>query len=262
MSSSLTPLLLLAAIALITLLAPALAPRDPRSADSPALLPPSKEHPFGTDTLGRDVFSRTLWGGRQTLGIALLGTGIAVLPGLLVGALAGFFGGWTDRLLTATIDTLLAFPSLLLALTLIALTGSGPAQVALAVGLAGLPAYARVTRAAVIAARGQPYIEAAQAIGARPLRVLLRHALPNTREPLLGFAAVSFSWAVINGAGLVFLGFGGDPATPDWGAMLNEGRAAFRTAPWIALLPGALITLTAYAVHRLADAWGARETIR
>jgi len=262
MTDRAVPLGILAAIALITLLAPALAPHDPRSADSPALLPPSEGHPFGTDTLGRDVFSRALCGGRQTLGIALLGTGIAVLPGLVAGMLAGFFGGWADRLLMTVMDVLLAFPNLLLALTLIALTGSGPAQVALAVGLAGLPAYARVARAAVIAARSQPYIEAARAIGARPLRVLLRHTLPNAREPLLSFAAVSFSWAVINGAGLVFLGFGGDPSTPDWGAMLNEGRAAFRTAPWIALLPGALITLTVYAVHRLADAWGEGKTAR
>ncbi|MBN1966862.1 MAG: ABC transporter permease, partial [Anaerolineae bacterium] len=132
---------------------------------------------------------------------------------------------------------------------------TGPVQVALAVGIAGLPAYARVIRAATVDLRSRPYILAAQAIGAGPRRVLIAHVLPNLMSTALSFAAISLSWAVLNGAALVFLGFGGDPATPDWGAMLAEGRAAFRVAPWIALPPGAAITLVVYAVNRLAHAW-------
>lgn len=251
-----TPLLILAAIALLTLLAPALAPYDPRHALSgQSLAPPSPAHPLGTDALGRDVLSRTLWGGRQTLSMALLATAIAIGPGLLVGLLAGYLGGWPDRVLMGGMDILLAFPNLLLALTFISLIGTGSVQVALAVGIAGLPAYARVARTAVLRVRNQPYIEAAQAIGARPHRILVYHVLPNALETLLSFAVVSLSWALLNGAALVFLGFGGDPATPDWGAMLNEGRTAFRVAPWIALPPGIAITLTVFAINRLVDSW-------
>lgn len=130
---------------------------------------------------------------------------------------------------------------------------------ALAVGISGLPAYARVTRTIIIQVQTEPYIEAAYAIGARSFRVILRYILPNAMGPLLSFGAVTFSWAILNGAGLAFLGFGGDPATPDWGAMLNEGRAVFRLAPWIALFPGFAITLTVFAVTRLADSWQDRQ---
>ncbi len=250
------PLLILALIVLLTLFGPMLTTRDPRHAETEAALhPPSEAYPLGTDALGRDVLSRTLWGGRQTLSMALLATAITILPGLPIGILAGYYGGWWDRLLMAAMDTLLAFPNLLLALALLSLTGTGLQQVALAVGIAGLPAYARVARAAVLEIRGRLYIDAAQAIGANSRRILVFHILPNVRETLLSFAAVSLSWAILNGAALAFLGFSGDPSTPDWGIMLDQGRDAFRAAPWIALPPGIAITLTVYAVNRLADAW-------
>ncbi len=250
------PLAVIMIIVLITLLAPALAPYDPRHAVSGGyLLPPSAEHIFGTDTLGRDVLSRTLWGGRQTLSTALLATAITIIPGLLIGAVSGFTGHWVDRAMMAAMDTLLAFPNLLLALVIIALIGTGANQVALSVGMAGLPAFARVARAAVLDARHRLYVQAAWAIGAPPHRVLIHHILPNIMETLLSFAAVSLSWALLNGTALFFLGFGGDPSIPDWGVMLNEGRAAFRVAPWIALPPGMTITLTVFAVNRIADSW-------
>ncbi len=250
------PLSIVGIIVLVTLLAPVLAPYDPRHAiPDRALHPPSLEYLFGTDALGRDVYSRTLWGGRQTLGVALLAMAITILPGLPVGVIAGYYGGWLDRLLMAGMDTLLAFPNLLLALALVALIDSGPSQLALAVGIAGLPAYARVARAAVFKVRGQLYIDAARAIGASSYRVLVFHILPNIMETLLSFAAVSLSWAILNGAALAFLGFSGDLAAPDWGTMLNQGRAAFRVAPWAILPPGIAITLTVFAANRLADAW-------
>jgi len=250
------PLLILSSITVITLAAPLLGLPDPRDAVAEAYLqPPSLQHPFGTDTLGRDVLSRTLWGGRQTLLVALLASGIAIVPGLLLGIMAGYYQGWADRLLMAGMNVLLAFPNLLLGLAVIALIGPGRLSIALAVGLAGLPAYARVMRSAVLQVRSAPYIDAAQAIGVPPHRILLAHVLPNIQETLFSFAGVSLSWAILNGAALAFLGFGGDPAAPDWGAMLSEGRAAFRTAPWIALPPGIAITATIFAANRLADAW-------
>lgn len=242
-------------IVLITLLAPILAPHDPlRVFGGQALAPPSERFPLGTDMLGRDVLSRVLWGGRQTLSTALLATAITIVPGLAVGMLAGFYGRWIDQLLMALMDILLAFPSLLFALALITLTGTGPAQVAIAVGIAGMPAYARITRTAVIDTRSRLYIEAARAVGVPQHRILGVHILPNIMNTLLNFGGVSLSWALLNSAALAFLGFIGDPSVPDWGVMLNEGRAVFRAAPWVALPPGLAITLTVYATNRLADA--------
>jgi peptide/nickel transport system permease protein len=246
-------MIVLALIVGLTLAAPFLATHDPRQAASPAFEPPSSAHLLGTDTLGRDVFSRLLWGGRQTLLVALLATAISLLPGTLLGLIAGYLGGWPDHLLMAGMDVLLSFPSLLLALALITIGGAGVVQVAIAVGIAGLPPFARVARVAVLDVRGRLYVDAAISVGAPHRRILLRHVLPNILDTLLSFGALTLSWAVLNGAALAFLGFAGDPATPDWGSMLNEGRTAFRLAPWIALPPGIAITLTVYAVTRLAD---------
>ncbi len=252
----LLPAAVLAAIGLVLLLAPLLSPADPRHAfPAEALQPPSSVHPLGTDQLGRDVLSRTLWGGRNTLGVAAVATAIAILPGLGIGLLAGYTGGWVDRLLMGLMDVLLAFPNLLLALSIIALTGTGNIQIAVAVGLAGLPAYARMTRTAVQDVRQALFVEAAWSLGASHQRVLRAHILPNILDALLSFAGISLSWAILNGSALAFLGFGGDPARPDWGAMLNEGRAAFRVAPWIGFPPGIAIMVTIFAINRLADAW-------
>lgn len=249
-----TALVVLSLIVALTLAAPLLATHDPRQATSPALNRPSAQHFLGTDTLGRDVFSRLVWGGRQTLLIALLATLISLLPGTILGLIAGYIGGWADRLLMAGMDVLLSFPNLLLALALITMAGAGSVQVAVAVGIAGLPTFARVARVAVLDVRSRLYVDAAISVGAPHHRILLRHVLPNILETLLSFGALTLSWAVLNGAALAFLGFAGDPAMPDWGSMLNEGRSAFRLAPWIALPPGLAITLTVYAVTRLADA--------
>lgn len=250
------PALILAGIILSALFAPLLSPADPRHAiPAEALQPPSEAHRLGTDQLGRDVLSRTLWGGRSTLAMAATATAIAILPGLAIGLLAGYVGGWVERLLMGLMDVLLAFPNLLLALSIIALTGSGSTQVALAVGIAGLPAYARMTRTAVQDIRHALFVEAARSLGANHREVVQRHILPNILDALLSFGGISLSWAILNGSALMFLGFGGDPATPDWGAMLNEGRAAFRIAPWIGFPPGIAIMVTIFAINRLVDAW-------
>ncbi len=248
-------LVMLVGAVLLSALAPWLATHDPRHAiPEDQLAPPSKEYLFGTDLLGRDVFSRTVYGGRRTLGVALLTVLITLLPGLVIGMVAGYGGRWLDTTLMMAMDALLAFPSLILALALIAVLGSGVVQVALAVGIAGIPAYARVTRVAVLEARALPFVEAARALGARPAAILWRHIVPTVAPPLLAFAGVMLSWAVLNGAALMFLGFGGDIAAPDWGIMLADARASFRTAPWTALAPGVALSATVFAINLLASA--------
>ncbi|MBN2305248.1 MAG: ABC transporter permease [Anaerolineae bacterium] len=249
-------LALLGGIAGLTLLAPWLATADPRHAvPADQWLAPSAAHPFGTDHLGRDVFSRVLYGGRQTLAMGLLALGITLGPGLVMGLVAGYAGRWVDRALMTVMDALLAIPSLLLALALIVVLGSGTTQAALAVGIAGIPVYARVTRAAALEARALPHIEAARSIGVRPVGILGRHILPVIRPVLLSFAGVTFGWALLNGAALMFLGYGGDIAAPDWGVMLAGAREAFRSAPWAAVAPGVALSLTVFATNLLASSF-------
>jgi peptide/nickel transport system permease protein len=250
----LLPLLALALIAAISLLAPWLVPHDPlRAVTGQELLPPSTRYPLGTDLLGRDVYSRVLYGGRSTLSVAALALALAVVPGLVVGVIAGYADGLIDHMISAVLDALLAFPGLLLALAVIAIVGNGPIQVAMAVGLGGMPSYARVARVATRSVRARPFVEAAYALGARPIRVLVGHILPNMAGPLIGFATVILSWAILNAATLNFLGLGGDPAAPEWGTMLAEGRQAFRLAPWAVIAPGLAIMITLLVVNWLAD---------
>jgi peptide/nickel transport system permease protein len=245
---------MLGIIVVASTLAPALATRDPRHATpDDQLLPPSGSYLFGTDLLGRDVYSRVLYGGRRTLTLALLTAGITLLPGVIIGLAAGYAGRWIDMALMTLMDALLAFPSLLLALALVALLGNGMRQIALAVGIAGIPAYARVTRAAALEARTRPFVEAARATGARPERILWRHIAPTIAPTLLAFAGVTLSWAILNSAALMFLGYGGDISAPDWGVMLANGRQAFRTAPWVAIAPGVALSWTVFAINLLAS---------
>lgn len=246
--------LLLAGILIAVALAPLLVPHDPAQTDSMAgLQPPSAEHLLGTDRLGRDVFSRLLYGGQRTLGIAVLATSVAVGFGLLIGLTAAVAGDAVDAILTAILDALLAFPGLLLALVVVTLLGTSAQSVALATGTALIAQYGRVTRSAVIAVRGIAYIEAAQALGASQMRILIFHILPNITPTLLAFAGVTFSYSLLNSAALNFLGLGGDLGAADWGTMLFEGRVMFRAAPWISIMPGLAISSVVYAVNRLTD---------
>jgi peptide/nickel transport system permease protein len=250
------PVGILALIVLMSVLAPLLTGADPmQTIPATAEQPPSAAHLFGTDSLGRDVWSRTLYGGRRTLALALLGAAVAIVPGLATGLIAGYRGGAVDRLLMGLADTLLAIPNLLLALALVAATEDGPAQIALAVGIAGAPAYARVTRAAVLEVRPALYVTAARSVGASQARIITRHVLPNAAGALVAFGAVTFSWSLLNAAALNFLGLGGSISTPDWGIMLADARQAFRVAPWAGAAPGLAITLTVWATKALADAW-------
>jgi ABC-type dipeptide/oligopeptide/nickel transport system permease subunit len=246
---------LLLVIVGLSLAAPYVAPHDPiATAPARQLQPPSLEHPAGTDLFGRDVWSRLLWGGRLSLGAGALAIALAVLPGSLIGLLAGYMGGWVDSLLMRSVDLLLAFPSLLLGLTVVAWLGPGLLSVVLAVGLAGIPRFARVIRAGAAEVRSEPFIEAARVIGSRPWRILLRHVAPNVQEIAIPLASLELGYALLNISAFSFLGLGVQAPTPEWGAMLAEGRALLREAPWVSTAPGLAITLTVLALNLLADA--------
>jgi ABC-type dipeptide/oligopeptide/nickel transport system permease subunit len=242
-------------------MAPLLAPAGPLVADTTrVLLPPGAGGPLGTDPLGRDVLARLLWGGRWTLGMGLTALAVSVGLGLPTGMVAGVFGGQVEAVLMRLVDALLAFPGFLLAMALVSLLGPGMGSVALAVGLAAAPAYARVARSAALEVRTQPYVDAARAVGNNEWRILVRHVLPNAVAPLVAFAAVQLGWVLLNGAALNFLGLGAPPGAPEWGAMLAEGRGYLRDGPWASTFPGLALTLTVLAANLVGD--GLQETLR
>lgn len=251
----------LALVGLGAAMAPLLAPAGPLVADTTrALLPPGVGGPLGTDPLGRDVLARLLWGARWTLGMGLTALAVSVGLGLPTGMIAGVFGGRVEAVLMRLVDALLAFPGFLLAMALVALLGPGMGSVALAVGMAAAPAYARVARSAALEVRTQPYVDAARAVGNNEWRILVRHVLPNAAAPLVAFAAVQLGWVLLNGAALNFLGLGAPPGAPEWGAMLAEGRGYLRDGPWASTFPGLALTLTVLAANLVGD--GLQETLR
>lgn len=247
-------------LAVVVLLAVGLGPlavrQDPNAADATQVLaPPSAAHPLGTDNLGRDVLSRVLQGGRASLAAGLGAVACAAVLGVTMGVVAGYSSGFADVAIGAVADILLAFPGLLLALLLAWLWGKGIDKAALAVGIAGAPVYMRVARASVRRTRRMPYVRAAEAIGARPARVLLRHILPNIAGPLLALVVLDVGWAVLHVSALSFLGVGIRPPAAEWGAMLSEARTYFRVAPWLGIAPGLAIAATVLAANLLGEAW-------
>lgn len=253
--SSRAALLLFILFLLVTLLMPFVAPYDPMRTETARVLEaPSAEHLLGTDSLGRDVLSRAMYGGQHTILIAGIATVIAVVPGLLLGLFGAI--GWAGRLTDILTNALLAFPGLLLALLLMTLLGQGALALALATGFTQLAPCARVTRSAVIAVLALGYVETARSLGARQGWIIARHVLPNVMNTVLAYTAVIFAYAILNSAALSFLGLGGEPGIPDWGVMLAEGRQAFRVAPWIATVPGLAITVTVLLANRAANAVG------
>jgi ABC-type dipeptide/oligopeptide/nickel transport system permease subunit len=245
---------LLLAVGLLALLAPWLAPADPMALVAPPLTPPSAAHWLGVDHLGRDMLSRLLFGARWTLGAALLAAIIATLPGILLGLLAGYFEGPLDIAISRALDVVLAFPRLLLALGIVALSGRGLFNVALATGLAGIPLVARVVRGEALVIRRQTYIEAARALGAGDPSIIRRHVWPNVAGTALVVVTLQVGWAILDVSALSFLGLGPPLGTPEWGTMLNEARIVLRDAPWEALVPGLALALTVLTVNLLGDA--------
>ena len=247
-------------VVLFSLLAGWLASYDP-VAISPVdyLQAPSSAHWFGTDSYGRDVLSRTLYGGRVSLRVGLLSVAVAAVIGVSLGLLSGFYGGVVDGAIMRFIDMLMAFPGLLLALGVVALLGPGMTNVIIAVGISGIPGYARTIRGCVLSAREEVYVEAARSVGCRDRRIVIRHLLPNVFGPVVVISTLDIAWAILTASSLSFLGLGAQPPTPEWGLMLSEGRSALREAPWQTVFPGLMIMLSVLSVNLFGD--GLRDAL-
>ena len=245
---------LIAIFFLIAIFAPLIAPYGPTEADGLAsLTKPSADHFFGTDRFGRDVFSRVIYGSRVSLGVGLGAVLVAGLIGIPFGLLGGYFGGMADALLMRTTDTFMSIPGLLLALTLVLVLEPSFFTVALALGIAAFPGYARVMRSRVLSLRSSDFVMAARALGAGHLRIMLRHILPNAAAPMIVVASLSMGSAVLAEAGLSFLGVGVRPPTATWGSMLNDSFALIYTAPWLMLFPGIAIFILILSLNLLGD---------
>jgi peptide/nickel transport system permease protein len=246
--------------AAVALLAPWLAPHDPEAVRLGAnLRPPSWTHPFGTDSLGRDVLSQTMYGARVSLTIGFVSLGLALAGGVPVGALAAWAGGWVDRITMRVVDVLVSFPTLLLAIIVITVFGPGLVQAMLAIGIAQVPLYARLTRSAVLRVRALDYVTAARAGGAPGGRILWRHVFPNCLSPLIVQSTLLFATAILSAAYLGFLGLGAQPPTPEWGTMLSKARDFLRVAPHVSIFPGVTIMLTVLGLNLLGD--GLRDVL-
>jgi peptide/nickel transport system permease protein len=230
---------ILVGLVLLALLAPVIAGHDPSAIDSHRVIaPPDVSHPFGSDSLGRDVLSRILYALRVSLSVAIGSVLLALAAAIPLGLLAGFIGGWVDNLLMRPIDLLLAFPALLFAIAFIAIIGPGSVVALLAIAIIYLPILVRVTRASVLITREQLYVLGARARGSSDLRTMFSHVLPNSIGPTLAQASILTAFAIQIQAALSFIGLGAQPPTPELGLMLYEGRDVFTLAPWVEIYPG------------------------
>lgn len=246
--------LLLVLFTLVAALAPGLFTLiDPYATQPSAkLLPPSLTHWFGTDELGRDLYTRVLYGARLSVEAALLAVGLALVSGLGLGIVSGFVGGRVDAVIMRLVDVLLALPGLLLALAIVTAIGFGTIPVAIAVGVGIIPGFARTTRAEVLRIKTLPYVEAARLGGASWGRTLLRHVLPNAWGPVAVLATLDVGAAILATAGLSFLGFGAAPPAAEWGTLIANGRHFLITAPWVSLLPGLFLVLVVFSLNHIA----------
>jgi len=248
------------AFVLVALLAPLIAPHDPiKQSFRNQLQPPSVEHIFGTDEFGRDIFSRVLHGARWALMVGILADSIALLVGVALGLLAGFYGGPIDAGITWLTDVMLAFPYLLLAMIVVAILGPGITNAMIAIGVVYVPQYSRLVRGTVLSLREKEFVEAAYCTGMSPTRIIMRHVLPNCVAPIIVMASLAIGWAIVETAGLSFLGLGAQPPIPEWGAMLSSGRNYMLSAWWIATFPGLAILVVVVGFNLLGD--GLRDAL-
>ena len=252
---ALVGLLCLAVILLAILFAPQVTPYDPIGKSTPERnQAPSLLHPFGTDKLGRDILSRVVYGGRVSLQVGFLSIALAVAISGPLGLIAGFFGGPLDNVIMRVMDLILAFPGLILAIWLVSLLGPNIVNVVIAIAFFSLPVYARLIRGITLSIREMEYVMAARSMGAGSLRIMFFHILPGVLGPLIVLTTLGISGAIVAGASLSFLGLGVRPPTPEWGAMLADGRNYLRTQWWIAVFPGMTITLVVLILNILGDA--------
>ena len=247
---------LIALLILAALCAPLFSPADPRvSHPAEAIQPPSAQHLIGTDDLGRDVLGRTVYGARVSLSVGIIAVGIGLGLGMTLGMIAGFKGGWVDLVILRAIDALLAFPALLLAISITSALGPNLRNTMLAIGIVAIPVYARLTRGQVLQLKEREYIEAARTIGASEGRIAFRHLLPNILNPLIVQASLSIAFAILAEASLSFLGLGAQPPTPTWGADINHARDYLTNGFWwMSVGPGVAILLAVFSFNLLGDA--------
>jgi peptide/nickel transport system permease protein len=254
-------IVLVAVFAVLALLAPVLAPYDPDAVDAANRLAPvgASGHLLGTDDLGRDLLSRLLWGGRVSLLVGLLPVLIASLVGVTLGALAGYIRGRADGFIMRCMDVLLAFPAYLLAIAIVAALGAGLSNAILAIAIVSIASFARLVRGSVLSVREREFIHAARLAGARDVRIVGQHVLPNVLTPVIVFATLEAGRTIIFAAGLSFLGLGAQPPTAEWGSMLAQGRGLLNVAPHVATLPGVAILLVSLGLNLFGD--GLRDAL-
>lgn len=239
----------------IALLADVLSPHDPLAQDLVHRLEaPSATHWLGTDDFGRDVLSRVLHGSRVSLRLGLVAVAVALLVGGTIGLLTGYYGGWLDLIAMRVMDLMLAFPSILMAIVVVAILGPSLTNAMIAVGIMAVPQYARIVRASVLSVRGLEYVQASRALGAADPRILARAILPNIAGPIIVTASLGLATAILDAAGLSFLGLGAQPPIPEWGSMLSQGRELVLVAPWVLTAPGVAVFLAVLGFNLVGDA--------
>lgn len=251
---------LIAAIVVAAALAPLLTANDPLAQHiAQGVTPPSWGHWFGTDKLGRDLFARILYGARISIRIGFVAVGLAITAGTFIGLIAGYAGKRVDTVLMGAMDLMLAFPSIILAIGITTVLGPSITNLMIAIGIVYVPQYARLARSSVLSVKEHEYVEAARAIGARTPAILARHVLPNILAPLLVQATLGVATAELEAAGLSYLGLGARPPAPEWGAMLNDARDYWLSAPWALIFPGVSITVLVLGFNLLGD--GLRDAL-
>ncbi|MCD4842090.1 MAG: nickel ABC transporter permease subunit NikC [Methanosarcinales archaeon] len=253
-------LIIIITLAFIALFAPFIAPHDPIEQNlEKRLLPPCREYPMGTDDLGRCLLSRIIYGARVSLQLGVIVVGIITVIGVTLGLISGYYGGIVDEIIMRLVDVVLAFPGIILALAVAGALGPGLFNVMLALAMVGWTGLARVVRGSVLSVKQKEFVESARALGCSDLHIMTRHILPNVMAPVIVLATLDMAFIILAAAGLSFLGLGAQPPTPEWGSMLNNGRAFMRTAPHLTTFPGLAIMVAVLAFNFLGD--GLRDAL-
>ncbi|HEY3316037.1 MAG TPA: ABC transporter permease [Bacillota bacterium] len=244
----------------LAVFAPLVAPHSPYSADfEHAFEGPTLAHPLGTDEIGRDVLSRIIFGTRLSLAVGVISVALALVIGVFLGAVAGFFGGWVDNVIMRAMDVLLAFPAILLAIAIMVLLGPGLEKAMVAIGIVSIPGYARIVRGSVMSIKENEYIEASRAIGLANWGIIWKHVLPNILAPIIVRSTLGVSEAILDAAALGFLGLGAQAPKAEWGAMLSRGKNYLYTSPHLVYFPGVMITITVLSLNLFGD--GLRDAL-
>jgi peptide/nickel transport system permease protein len=252
--------LMILIVVLAAALAPIIAPFEPDEMGvGPSLAGPSLAHWMGTDTFGRDIYSRILYGAKLSLTVGAVAVAISAGFGIVLGLVAGYYGGWIDGILMRIIDILLAFPGILLALAIVSILGISLTNLMIAVGIGGVPSFARLVRGSTLTVKEYLYVTVARSIGAKDAPIIFRHILPNVISPIIVYATLRIAFAIIATSSLSYLGLGAKPPTPEWGVMLSDGREFMRVAPWVTTFPGLAIMLSVMGINLLGD--GLRDAL-